>query len=1103
MGHFLCRFLRLCCSLLGKDLKYLHIWNIRSNFARSKIWGQQNKNVLKIKIMKKIFTVLVMLMVALTTFAQLAYNHVFNESDFNNPSTIVGRDEGPKGQAWADGIRLGGADAGATSTEGWNWDEKFVVIALANGVPDKISFAASNTSILPTQTFPSGAPYYKVFESPDNANWNEVWSIRTQSQNAVTGETVYLSKSTRYIKLYYQGNFAAIYKNVRVSERISMGTANPATIDFGTVKVDDVFSDNSVSIGWTNVVATATSTDEHFTAEGFGEIGGYDQTAHPTITLLTHEAGTFSATITWEGRNKSTSVEVTATVEKYDQTISLDMPETALTTDELPVATASSGLDVEYSIEPEGVVAYENGAFTIIKDGEVTITASQAGNYKYNQAPSVTKIVTISKVTPEVTAPTLTEITYPEELSETQMQGGTASVEGQFAISDDLGTVLMPGTHTVNILFTPANTDWYSTVPTTAELTVIAPTLYGEKTIAVCGDEKALYYETEYAEGEHTVQLPILNSLGGDSIVTLTVVVNQPSAFVDEPREIIYGAQGTWNGYDLSTYAIGPHTLTYTTTNAVDCDSVVTMQLTVLAPETRGELEVFTCPGVPYEFMEQEFEPDFYTIRMPGANCYGGDSILELTVSEYPTYDIHETIEMNDNETREWQGESLSGYDEGTYNDIRKEYTTVNGCDSIYSLTLIVHPTYLIEENKTIMEGQGDTWHGKDLNGYLASQTPYTVYDSLETVFGGDSVYVLTLTVTARGVTYGEYRAAFCDGDEITFEEVTYSTPFDGNITVAEKNVYGGDSIVHLIVTVYPKYDIIVEDEMYVGEHKIWNGYDLAEWEFDEGNWELPVQRLRSVHGCDSIVHTYIEVLPLPTSIYEYDAVICDNETYSDENFSEVSVEQEYRRTLRNFMGGDSIIIFNLTVYPTYAISEEDEIDLTHSEYVWHEQVFPLTGEGTFELVDSLTTVTGCDSVHTLTLRVYKLDQELTWLQEGATVDVGDKIELVAPTTTSGLEAELSFSDENLYTIEENGTYRYIVFTQAGELTVTASQPGNTAYNAAEPVSVTFTINPVTGLEEIVDGRESIVDSRKILHEGQILILRNDKVYDISGRKVK
>lgn len=39
MGHFLCRFLRLCCSLLGKDPKYLHIWNIRSNFARSKIWG--------------------------------------------------------------------------------------------------------------------------------------------------------------------------------------------------------------------------------------------------------------------------------------------------------------------------------------------------------------------------------------------------------------------------------------------------------------------------------------------------------------------------------------------------------------------------------------------------------------------------------------------------------------------------------------------------------------------------------------------------------------------------------------------------------------------------------------------------------------------------------------------------------------------------------------------------------------------------------------------------------------------------------------------------------------------------------------------------------
>ena len=1118
MGHFLCRFLRLCYSLLGKDLKYLHIWNIRSNFAPSKIWGQQNKNVLKIKIMKKIFTLLVSTLFVTGLFAAT------EQAWYNDVTSIAAN-----GQYYIYSVNGAGfMQAGQSQVQAItpsNYTNvstfKFTITTANKGFVKSGDYYLKSYKVL-TGNSHSGPVCSNNSDDGTTIIWTsmgggEYWNIHS-FYNAWTKD--------RYAALYYKDGkydgYLEHYVGVSYSSTHDLQTdieyrwylvsqdqldrhfaiyffdAYKETLDIAQYEnnvptayynalqaaYNQTFSVQNTAHSATVVNAAKTELESLYT--GAPAIQEAYLTAKGTIDALeaVEDKGEDFAEVTADIASARTALEAAMTVEAIEASVAglkaID-PITFNVTEFMAgealgtPASTEAGREILYDAANKNIINAEGQP---IYKGTTTLTATAEATdayYKFVRSAEVT-------VDAEDTEAQETKtITYGDNVLWHNIDLSTYMVGTHYVPFDTLN--VYGGAHVITLALT---------VNKLETLNVPVELVFCE------GGSEEFRGETYDAAGTHEVPA---EGATRDTMYIVNVVVNQPSAFVDEPREIIYGAQGTWNGYDLSTYAIGPHTLTYTTTNAVDCDSVVTMQLTVLAPETRGELEVFTCPGVPYEFMEQEFEPDFYTIRMPGANCYGGDSILELTVSEYPTYNIHETIEMNDNETREWQGESLSGYDEGTYNDIRKEYTTVNGCDSIYSLTLIVHPTYLIEENKTIMEGQGDTWHGKDLNEYLASQTPYTVYDSLETVFGGDSVYVLTLTVTERGVTRGEYNAAFCDGDEITFEDVTYSTPFEGDITVSEKNIYGGDSIVHLKVTVYPKYETTVELEMYIGGHMMWNGYDLADWEFDEGPWELPEMRLRSVHGCDSIIHTYLNVLPLPTSIYEYEAVICDNETYSDENFSELNEGNDYQVILRNYMGGDSIITLHLTVNQTYAISEEDEIDLTHSEYIWHEQVFPLTGEGTFELVDSLTTVTGCDSVHTLTLRVYKLDQELTWLQESATVDVGDKIELVAPTTTSGLEAVLSFSDEDLYTIEENGTNRYIVFKQAGELTITASQPGNTAYNAAEPVSVTYTINPVTGLEEVEAAKFG--GSCKVLYNGQLFILHNGKIYDVSGRKMK
>ena len=82
-------------------------------------------------------------------------------------------------------------------------------------------------------------------------------------------------------------------------------------------------------------------------------------------------------------------------VEKHDQTITWNPAESYNYGEAIPVAAPTSGLAAEYEISDASVLVFENGAFRALHGGEVTVTAKQNGNYKYNAAASVVKTITI------------------------------------------------------------------------------------------------------------------------------------------------------------------------------------------------------------------------------------------------------------------------------------------------------------------------------------------------------------------------------------------------------------------------------------------------------------------------------------------------------------------------------------------------------------------------------------------------------------------------------------------------------------------------------------------------------------------------------------
>ena len=86
--------------------------------------------------------------------------------------------------------------------------------------------------------------------------------------------------------------------------------------------------------------------------------------------------------------------------------------------------------------------------------------------------------------------------------------------------------------------------------------------------------------------------------------------------------------------------------------------------------------------------------------------------------------------------------------------------------------------------------------------------------------------------------------------------------------------------------------------------------------------------------------------------------------------------------------------------------------------------------------------------------------------------------------------------EEGIVAIEDN----MLIALQAGTITITASQAGDTNYLAAEPIEYTLTIEDVpSDITNVhVNGY-----TKKIIHDGKIYIQHNGVYYDILGNTIK
>ena len=131
-----------------------------------------------------------------------------------------------------------------------------------------------------------------------------------------------------------------------------------------------------------------------------------------------------------------------------------------------------------------------------------------------------------------------------------------------------------------------------------------------------------------YTSSNNTATFTLTNAVGCDSVVTLDLTINNSNTGVDVQEHC-----DTYTWIDGNTYTSSNNTATFTLTNAVGCDSVVTLDLTINNSNTGVDVQEH-CDT--YTWIDgNTYTSSNNTATFTLTNAVGCDSVvtLDLTIN--------------------------------------------------------------------------------------------------------------------------------------------------------------------------------------------------------------------------------------------------------------------------------------------------------------------------------------------------------------------------------------------------------------------------------------------------------------------------------------
>ena len=258
--------------------------------------------------------------------------------------------------------------------------------------------------------------------------------------------------------------------------------------------------------------------------------------------------------------------------------------------------------------------------------------------------------------------------------------------------------------------------------------------------------------------------------------------------------------------------------------SANGCDSVITLNLAVTPIQTEVVFDTI-CFGSTYTWNGETYNRSGAYTQTLTSVVTGCDSVVTLMLKVNDALASTERVEICFGETYTFGGKVIS--ESGEYTETFK---TVDGCDSIVTLTAVVLPDYRQTYNEVICAGETFTGYGFNEVGRSGS---YSL--KLQSVGGCDSTITLNLTVLSGDTTRVEQTIKETDlpyefqgkvypvgtAVGVHVDTINVSTENCDNViilTLTIEEVVGVDNIAIADLTMVPNPVRVAEELVVVGE---------------------------------------------------------------------------------------------------------------------------------------------------------------------------------------------------------------------------------------------------------------------------------------------
>ena len=436
-----------------------------------------------------------------------------------------------------------------------------------------------------------------------------------------------------------------------------------------------------------------------------------------------------------------------------------------------------------------------------------------------------------------------------------------------------------------------------------------------------------------YNSNNNSATHTLINSNGCDSIVTLDLTILNTSFATDNQTHC-----NSYTWIDGNTYTSTTNSVTCTLVNSNGCDSIITLDLTInnstFATDNQTHCNSFTwIDGINYTSTNNSASCTL-------VNSNGCDSIVTLNLT------IENTTLGTDNQTHCNSYTWIDGINYTSTNN-SASYTLVNsnGCDSIVTLDLtILNNTYSTDSQTHCV-----SYSWIDGNTYTSNNNSATF--TLTNSNGCDSI--ITLDLSILNTTYGTDIQSHCN----------FYTWMDGNTynsnnnsaTYTLTNSNGCDSIVTLNLT-------ILNNSIGTNTQIQCDSYVWMDGNTYTSNNNSAVFTLINSNGCDSIV--ILDLTILNTTFGTDNQTHCQSYTWMDGN-TYTSNNNSATHTLVNSEGCDSVVTLDLTILNT-TYGTDNQIHC--NTYTWIDGITYTSDNNiaTYTLVNS----NGCDSIVSLNLSI-------------------------------------------------------------------------------------------------------------------------------------